>query len=652
MAGRFKVETVFKVIDQTTAPVSRMHKRVGKFTRGMERGLRRIDRRVSRIGAGLKRMAVAATIAGTAIVAVGADIARTGMQFEQSIVNASAKFGESARRGTESFEKLEDAVRDVGRTTEFTASQAGNALDFLAMAGFNAKSSVAALPKVVDLATAAQTDLATATDIATDSLGAFGMATKDPIKLGRNLAKINDLLAKTATTSNTTIEQLFESIKSGAPAALAAGASMETFAASVGIMANSGIKGDAAGTALRNMFLRLASPAADAKKTLRRLNIEIMDSDGNMRDMFDILGDLNRATADMGTAQKAATMDTIFGKRAISAASIVMGAGEAQLKAYRTELENAQGASKEMAEYMRSTTLGSFKTLQSAIESVKITLFDMEKGPLKNTIESMTEWVRANEKLIATKAAAFINEIGKAIAFVVEHRVAIMRTVKVIAALVIGLKILIGVLTVVNLVMAANPITWIVLGIVLLIAALSLAIMKIVQFTKIVIDNWDIVKAFYSDLWDSIVAKFWAGIEAVKSFFSGLWKHVVNGASVIKDVFLGIRDQIVGVFESVVGKVMKVVNKIINTIKTIKSVVGSVFGDDEIEFQDSGTSPDFHSSTNVPMMVPPQERIARSIEERRSIIRSEVTILDDTGRAEVTDGSLGPGLTMLPSGAF
>ncbi|MCK5601860.1 phage tail tape measure protein, partial [Candidatus Pacearchaeota archaeon] len=213
MAKRFSIEAVFKAVDKMSAPVSRMQNRIGKFTRKMDRGLRKVNKSVGRFAQKMKKGAL---IVGASLAIIGAgllNVINTGAQFDQTLVNAAAKFPGEIRKGTKEFILLEDAARQVGRTTEFTAIQSAEALNFLAMAGFNAEQSVKALPGVVDLATVAQSDLATATDIATDSLGAFGLMTKDAGKLGKNLARINDVIAKTSTTANTNIMQLFEAVK-------------------------------------------------------------------------------------------------------------------------------------------------------------------------------------------------------------------------------------------------------------------------------------------------------------------------------------------------------------------------------------------------------------------------------------------------------
>jgi len=591
-AKRFSIEGTFKAIDKVTRPVTKMQNRVQKMTRSFNRGISRANRNLNKFAGGLKRAAQVATAAAVIIGYAGADIIRTGAQFEQSVVNASAKFGDVAARGTKAFEALEAAARKVGRTTEFTASESAEALNFLAMAGFSAKASIAALPGVVDLATAAQTDLARATDIATDSLGAFGLSTKDPIQLGKNLAKINDLIAKTATTANTTIDQMFEAIVTGGPSAMQAGASLETFAAIVGTMADAGIKGEKAGTAIRNMFLRLSAPAAGASKLLKDMGVKTVDSAGNLRDMFDILQDINKATKGFGTAQKASTMDVIFGKRSIAAATIVMNKGADGLREYRKQLEGAEGASKKMADTMRSTVSAKLKMLNSAIESVKISIFNLEKGPLADLIDGWVTLIRANEGLIAQNVSEFIAKIGRGIEFIVKHREKIGKVLGVILGIVVALKVMAAIMTIVAVIGAimGSTIGLIVIGVMALIAGIAVLIAKVPILRK----------AFMA---------FWNGLKEI--------------GSNLKEMFSGIIE--------------------------LAKIAGRFVGDKFRSSNDDSAD----QSVGSTQMVTPQERVARTIEESRESSTAEIMLTAAQGTsAELVSGSLGSGLQLQPSGAF
>jgi len=600
MAGRFSVEAVFKAVDRVTAPISRMQNRVSKFTRSMERGLHRVNRSMSNLGDGIRKGAIA-TVAATALMTGAmADVIQTGAQFEQTLVNAAAKFPGEINKGTAAFKALEDAARQTGASTEFSASEAAGALNFLAMAGFDAESAIAALPGVVDLATAAQVDLATATDVASDSLGAFGLMSKDTAQLGKNLARVNDVIAKTTTSANTTVELMFETIKEGAPVATAAGASMETFAALTGELANAGIKGGKAGTVLKNMFIRLQAPVGKAAKVIDRLGISLTDQNGKLRDMPEIIGQFNKATKDMGASQKAATLQAVFGMEAIAGVNVLMQSGEERLKAYRTQLEAAEGASGKMAATMRDTLLGRFKGLMSAVEGVKVSIFSLTSGPMSDVIDQLTAWVRANGELIASNIGEFLKMIITNFESIVTWGKRIGIAIGVFIALTTVLKSFVLVMTVVNLLMAMNPVGLMVIGVLALVAGL----------TALVVWIDDIAAGFDTlpGIVQAILAPIGLLIDAIK------W--IKDNIGAITDISLPSMGDIGGFF--------------------------GFGGDDESKPAD-GSKP-------ATQMISPQERISRSIEEKKT--SAEIMITDQTGSAQIANSTMGSSLKLNTTGGF
>lgn len=623
MAGRFSVESVFKAVDRVTAPVRKMQSRIGRFTRSIQRGFRNANRAVNKFGQGLKRVAVVGTAALLALGAGIGSIIRTGAEFEQTLVNAAAKFPEGIRKGSEAFKELEAVARKTGATTEFTASQAAEGLNFLALAGFNAEQSMAALPGVVDLATAAQIDLGTASDIATDSLSAFGLATKDTVQLGKNLARVNDVLAKTSVTANTTIEGMFEAVVKGAADFTKGGQSIETFSALLGVMANSGKKGAEAGTALRNMMLRLAAPAKSAQRVLSQLGIKVADNQGNFRDAIDILADFERATKSMGTAQKTAALSTVFGARTVGGINILLSEGAESLREYRRMLEGASGASKEMAAVMRDTLKGSIKTLLSALEGLSLTIFSLKDKALDALVKDLTGFVRTIDaavnanKALATELIDGLLQAGKGVLGVFGLLVAqflIMKTVMITLTVVtktwaVGIFILgtavkafsafmaiarIGLIAF-NLAFALNPI-----------GLITIAIAALIAGGVLLIKNWDRIKATILPV-----------IDAIKTALGFILKPITD---------------VIGGFSTIFGAAQKF----------------GLFGGDGAA-EGAGAA-----GAGAPQIVTPQARTARSIEETRETSTVDVNINDKGGNAEVVQKGKAPGvdLNLARSGAF
>lgn len=681
MAGRFSVEGTFRMVDRMTRPIQRIEARLSRFVRGAQSGFRGIQE-----FAGITRgafMALGAAIVAASAAAVHAlhEVIQTGMEFDQALTAAAAKFPGQVRRGTAAYQELEEAAQRVGRETEFTASQAASALDFLAMAGFNASQAVAALPGVVNLATAAQMELGQATDIASDTLGAFGLMSSDAAALGTNLARVNDVLARTSTTSNTTIEQMFEAIRTGAPVAHAAGASIETFSGLLGTLAGSGIKGAEAGTALRNVFLRLQAPTGAARAALRRLHVSTQDAQGNMRDINEVLGDLGTSLDGLGTAQRANVLTAIFGNRAVTATNVLLEAGVGRLNEYRTTLEGATGAATEMATTMRDTAGGDLASMESAIEGLKLGIWELVRGPFRAVLQSITEWVRANQGDIAgglRTAIEWLTEnmptivlwarrIGIAIAILaapfVLFAAVLTAGMMLIPALILGVIVALVALydwlsELAQPVIASLAEMWasvrafftaaleFVVGLFVLVGRALMSVLRpaiewLGRAAGWVLQYWSPVGGFFSDLWDGIAGDA-----------SGAWDWILEEASSVYDWLVEIWQPIGaffsslwdGIAESFGSTVGGVVDSIANVVGNIRAVGSGALQGDQAPAPSGG-----------PQVVSPQDRVARSVSETTSTQTSEVVVRPaDGARAEVRRRPRGgrTNIRVAPSGAM
>ena len=660
MAGRFSIEGVFKIRDRASATIRRLQDRLNRFTRSAD-GHSRI---LQRVGAAIRTGVVAALVAVAAAAAVAAralqHVIEVGMEFDASLAAAGARFG-NIRRGTEAFEELEEAALRVGVQTEFSASQAAQGLGFLAQAGFTATQAIAALPGVVDLATAAGLELAEASGIAADILGNQGLMTDDAAQLTLNLARVNDVLAQTSTTANTNVQELFEAFRTGGPAARSAGASIETFSALAGRMAGAGIKGAEAGTAIRTMFLRLLNPARDARRAIRTLGLDVEDSEGNMRDMIDIVGQLQEGLEDRGTRERGQLLAQLFGARGVTAANVLIDAGAESLRTYRTSLEGAEGAAAEMAETIRDTAAGDLAAMKSAIEGMALQIWDVIRGPVRAIIEGITEWVRVNQDWIASgfreNAQWLIDNLPTINVWV--RRIGI--------ALAILAAPLIATAALFVLVFGAVP---------AMLVAIGVAVVSLFDWITGVLEP---LTGFFSGLWDTIVADMTARLEfvvglftilgrflgqllaPVGEFFSELWDSIAAGARDVWAAIAGPADgafrTITGVFEPLTtffsdlwagiaasfadtfGPLLETLDASVNLIR---GVGRETLGTDEEEGDGDG-----------PQVVGPEERIAREVSETTTTARSEVTVRPAEGAsAEVTrQPRAGARLQVADSGA-
>lgn len=396
---KFITQSIFQAKDKHTREFNKMGRGADKFGDRSSRAFKKLNKQAVKSSSIMKGILGAGAVSkGLSLVSRGVTAVTTDfLNFDNAILSASAKFKGldiTTKAGIKTLEDLKKTARIVGRDTEFNAAQAAKGLDFLALAGFDAKQSMALLPGVTNLATVAQVDLATATDIASDSLGAFGLMTKNTEQLTKNFTRVQDVMAKTTATSNTNLTDMFEAVKKGAPDFTAAGQSIETFSALIGTMANAGIKGAEAGTKLRNIAVRLTGGSKEAAAMIESLGINVADSSGNFRDMIDIIDDVIKGTAKMGSVQRSAALKTIFGARQTGGLNVILKEGTANLRSYRQMLIDSKGAAEKMAKIMRSSLMNRLKSLGSAATEVGFQFFAAFDTQAATAIDKMTEKLR------------------------------------------------------------------------------------------------------------------------------------------------------------------------------------------------------------------------------------------------------------------
>lgn len=400
MATSFVVSTGYRGKDiGITKTLAAMEKRARSFGKTSERAFKRASKSATSFGTITKSIVAASAVQrGIGLLQQGiAGIATEFVNFDDAITASSAKFkglNLATEEGQKTLLALKKTAREVGKQTQFSATQAAQGHEFMAMAGFTAAQSMALLPGVVDLATAANMDLARSTDIASDAIGAFGLATDDTTQLTKNFTRINDVMAKTVTETNTDMEQLFETIKFGASPFTAAGQEMETFNAIAGRMAANGIKGSMAGTALRSAILRLQKPTKDVMIGLDKFGISVEElsdpATGKLKDMVDIMAMMERRGKTLNTVQRNAALTAIVGKNAVSGWAAVMNEGVIQTAALKQSLLDAEGASARMADIMRNSFGPQLAMLKSALIEVGIGFFTAFETQGKTALQSLT----------------------------------------------------------------------------------------------------------------------------------------------------------------------------------------------------------------------------------------------------------------------
>ncbi|QIN27792.1 phage tail tape measure protein (plasmid) [Staphylococcus chromogenes] len=346
--------------------------------------LQEIGSKMQSVGRNMSMYVSAPIVAG-----FGAAVKKS-IDFDDSMRKVKATSGAT---GSE-FQQLRDKALEMGAKTKFSASESADALNYMALAGWDTKDMLGGIDGVMQLAAASGEDLGQVSDIVTDSLTAFGMKAKDS-------GHFADVLAQTSSKANTDVRGLGEAFKYAAPVAGALGYTVEDTSIAIGLMSNAGIKGEKAGTALRTMFTNLAKPTGEMKKKMDELGISITDSNGNMLPMRDVMDQLRGKFKGLSKDQQASAAATIFGKEAMSGALAIINASDQDYKKLTKSIDNSTGASKRMSDEMEGGIGGSIRQMKSAIESLAISIGDV----MAPYIKKLAEWL--------SHAANKLNEMPK-----------------------------------------------------------------------------------------------------------------------------------------------------------------------------------------------------------------------------------------------
>lgn len=360
--------------------------------KGFSKGIKSIGKQANSMtkkavsGVNTLYKATAGVMAGITGMAI-----KTGAEFEASM----NRVGALADATDDELEKLTATARQLGKDTVFSATEASEAMQNLAMSGFEVNEITATMPGLLDIAAAGQVDLATATDITASTLRGFQ---RDAEETGR----VADVLAKGFTSSNTSLETLGESMKYVAPVASSLEFSIEETTAAIGKLGDAGIQGTQSGTALRAIMLRLVDPPKQAAETMAELGIETRNAQGEMKTFPELIGELEKATEGMTEAEKAATLSKIAGTNASSALMALVNEGADSLKNYTKELENAGGTAEKVAEQQIQGLVGELKLLKSALEEISLKIYDSLDMPLGQFINNLKGYVKEIDNAITT----------------------------------------------------------------------------------------------------------------------------------------------------------------------------------------------------------------------------------------------------------
>ena len=332
---------------------------------------------------GLK--ATGAILAGTAtaIGAIGAASVKVGSDFEASMSKVAAISGATG----DDLKALTDKAKEMGATTKFSASESADALQYMAMAGWKTEDMLNGIEGIMNLAAASGEDLATTSDIVTDALTAFGLSAEDSTHFA-------DVLAQASSNANTNVGMMGETFKYVAPVAGALGYTAEDTALAIGLMANSGIKASQAGTSLRSIMSRMAKPTKEVQGAMDKLGVSLTDSNGNMKSLNEVMGDLRNGFAGLSEAEAAEMAAALGGQEAMSGLLAIVNASDDDFDKLSDAIYSCDGAAKRMADTMNDNLQGQITILKSGLEGLGISLYENMEAPLKEVVKEAQNMVQ------------------------------------------------------------------------------------------------------------------------------------------------------------------------------------------------------------------------------------------------------------------
>lgn len=359
----------------------------GKVDKSFGSALKSVQSQIKTVA---KVSAAAVGAVATAVAGVTTAAIKTGKEFENSMSQVAATMGidKATKDGLKNYQTLETAAKEMGESTAFTASEAAEGLNYLALAGYSADQAATALPYTLKLAGAGAMDLADASDMVTDAMSALNLEANN-----KNLSTFSDQLAKSASTTNTNVKQLGEAILTvGGTAANLKGGTAELNTA-LGILANNGIKGAEGGTHLRNMLLSLESPTAAAAKQLEKLGVNVYDAKGNLRSLNDIFSDVQKSTKGMTNQQVDGILATLFNKRDLASARAMMKAAGDDFSKIEKTISESAGACDQMYKTQLDNLEGDLALFTSALQGLGIEIYENIGGGVREGVQLATECI-------------------------------------------------------------------------------------------------------------------------------------------------------------------------------------------------------------------------------------------------------------------
>lgn len=399
-----------RYMDEAAASADKCAKSIDEYGKAVKGpAMATIDKKDAWFAAGAAKAADVAVNALGQVVDKAAQAiqyaANVGSSFEAGMSEVAAISGAT---GTQ-LQALTQKAKELGNSTKFSATEAASAFTNMSLAGWTVEQSLSGIDGVLQLAAASGMGLADASQAVTDNISAFNLQASDA-------SKIADMMAFAQANSSTTAAELAQSYKNCAANMHSAGQDIETTTSMLEILANNGLRGAEAGTAVAAMMRDLTSKMEDGTIAIGDTSVQVMDSNGNFRDMTDILKDVEKATKGMGDAEKQAALLSTFTADSIKGLNMLLSSGADTTAEYEEKLRSCSGAAEDMADVMQDNLKGKMTELESATEGLGIAAYEYVSGPLTNAVEGLTTVISGITDSITpqqTTLRKFLNDVEK-----------------------------------------------------------------------------------------------------------------------------------------------------------------------------------------------------------------------------------------------
>ena len=536
--------------------------------------LESVGNKMTGVGQSLLPVTAGVTALGTAAVKTTADFDSSMSQVQATMGITKDAMSELNGESVNTGDALRNLAKQMGSETAFSASECADAMNYLALAGYDTQEIYDTLPTVLNLAAAGGIDLASASDMVTDAMSALGMETSEADTMV-------DQMAKTASSTNTSVAQLGEGILTiGATARTVKGGTAELNTA-LGILANNGIKGAEGGTHLRNVILSLQNPTDKAASQMEALGVSVYDSEGNMRSLNDILGDLNASMDGMTSQEKANIISQIFNKTDLSAVNALLGNTGDTWDELQQSIVNSGGAAQQMADTQLDNLSGQLTLLKSALEGLAISFGEILMPMVRSAVEKIQAFVdKLNgmsdaQKETILKSAALAAAIGPLLIVLGKTISTVGTTMKTFSSLTkgvakLGVKIAGSSGSITSLGSALGAVAGPVLAVVAIVATLAAAF-------KHLWDTNEEFRAAITGIWEGIKTKFEEFGQAITERLNALGFDFQNIVEVLKSIWDGFCSMLAPVFEAAFSLISTVLGTVLDVIVGILDVFIGLF---------------------------------------------------------------------------